>query len=99
MFSVVWPLGPQASKPVVPTTPIPDLSGKRIALIWDWVFRGDEVFEVLKGKLTTTYPGIQFVDHQAFGNILGTDEAKSIAALPDRLRQFQVDAALVGMGC
>jgi hypothetical protein len=41
---------------------------------------------------------MSFVSHTAFGDIHGPDEAKTMAALPARLRAERVDAVIVGVG-
>lgn len=75
------------------------LAGRRIAFLWDHVFRGDEVFPVLAEELRARYPDIEILDHTEFGNTHGSDEAEMLAGLPDGLARRHVDAVVSAMGC
>lgn len=99
MHQVVWPRGvrlvdaiPNAERPAT-------LEGKTVAFTWDYLFRGDEIFEIVKEGLREKYAGIQFVDYEVFGNTHGGDEREVLAQLPGKLRQYKVDAIISGMGC
>jgi len=59
------------------------LDGRRIAFLWDHLFRGDELFPVLAAELRRRHPGIDIVDHTEFGNLHGADEAARLDRLPD----------------
>ncbi len=96
---VVWPRGirlvdavPNADRPAT-------LEGKTVAFTWDYLFRGDEIFAILKEGLQQRYPGIRFVDYEVFGNTHGGDEREVLAQLPAKLAQHDVDAVISGMGC
>jgi hypothetical protein len=97
VYEVVSPIGLRPA--VTSTTPdrIPDLSGKTIAFVWDYIFRGDEMFDLIKEELGKRYDGVQFVDYAAFGNIHGAHELDELAALPGRLAEHGVDAAVIGV--
>ena len=75
------------------------LEGKTVAQLWDYVFRGDEVFELLEEGLKARFPGIRFVSWREFGWTHGGNEKEVIAALPKRFKELGVDAAISGMGC
>ena len=75
-----------------------DGEGKRIGFVWDYVFRGDEMFRILEEELGKRFPGSSFVPYEAFGNIHGHDEREVLAKLPERLRAEKVDAVVVGVG-
>jgi hypothetical protein len=75
------------------------LDGKTIAFLWDSVFRGDEIFRVLEEALRRRYPHATFVGWGVFGSIFGGEEARTIAALPDRLRELGVAAVVSAVGC
>jgi hypothetical protein len=75
------------------------LDGKTVAQLWDYVFRGDEVFEFLEQGLKARFPGVRFVNWREFGSTHGSDEREVVAALPQRLRERGVDAVISGMGC
>lgn len=97
-YRVVWPLGRSTTELVAANAGLADLNGKTIGFIWDYVFRGDEMFPVIAEALRQRYPDVRFVDYPAFGNIHGSDERAVIEALPARLRQAQVDGVVVGVG-
>lgn len=95
-FDVVHPVG---RRPVVATASsadLPGLAGKKIALVWDYVFRGDDVFRLAKERFQAERPGVEFVDHEVFGDIHGHDEL--LDQLPGRLRQLRVDGTIVATG-
>lgn len=74
------------------------LDGKRIGFVWDYVFRGDEMFPLIQRELQRRYPSASFVSYEEFGNIHGKDSDPVIDALPTRLREEGVDAVVVGVG-
>ena len=95
-FDVVHPV---SRRPAVATTSnadLPGLTGKKIALVWDYVFRGDDVFRLVKERLRAERSGVEFVDHEAFGDIHGHDEL--LGQLPGRLVAMGVDATIVATG-
>ena len=75
------------------------LAGKRIGFLWDDMFRGDEIFALLKDHISQLEPTAQFVDHTEFGPIFGGDEHAVLDALPERLRSLGIDAVISGNGC
>ena len=97
-YEVVWPLGKSAYQAVPPTRRISDLSDKTVCELWDWLFRGNELFPIVRESLAKRYPGINFVDYTVFGNIHGQGEAEVIAALPDLLREHGCDAVISAVG-
>jgi len=70
-----------------------------VAFLWDYLFRGDELFPILAEQLETRFAGIETVDYVEFGNLHGADEKEQVARLPDDLRSRGVDAVVSGMGC
>ena len=99
-FDVVWPLGQHVTRPGELASRPPDLVGKRVGLVWDHVFRGDDVFETFKEVAAARFDGMTFVGHEEFGNVHGSiaEEHEAIEGLPERLRTLQVDAVVVGVG-
>jgi hypothetical protein len=99
-FEVVWPLAPAA--PAAETTERPersqDLAGKRIGFLWDYLFKGDEIFDVVKAEISARYDDVTFVDYHEFGNIHGHDEADVIDRLPIVLRRTGVDSVIAAVG-
>ena len=99
VYAVHWPRG-ERTLDVRPVSPrLDSLDGKTVAFVWDYLFRGDEIFEILKRELAPRHPGIRFVDYEAFGSTHGGDEHEVLAALPGKLRDLKVDAVVSGMGC
>ncbi|MBI3968137.1 MAG: hypothetical protein HY329_21075 [Chloroflexi bacterium] len=98
VYEVVWPLGRTAIDYVTPNPPITDLNGKTIGELWDWLFKGDEMYSLIRERLRARYPGVKFVDHSAFGNIHGHDADEVLAALPETLRKHGVDAVISSVG-
>jgi hypothetical protein len=97
-FSVLWPLGPTDAQTLLPRSRLADLNGKRIGFVWDYVFRGDEMFPIIEAELQRRYPDAVFVPYERFGNIHGKDGNAFIDALPERYRSEGVDAVVVGVG-
>ncbi len=75
------------------------LNGKTIAQLWDFRFRGDEVFELLEEGLKEKYPEIRFVSWRQFGNTHGPEGHELVASLPQRFSELGVDAVISCMGC
>jgi hypothetical protein len=75
------------------------LAGKRIAFLWDYLFRGDELFPVLARELTARFERVEIVGYEEFGNLHGADEKERVGRLPDDLRTRGIDAVVSGMGC
>lgn len=98
-YAVYWPRGERTLdvKPVAPR--LDNLEDKTVAFLWDYLFRGDEIFETLKRELAPRYPGIKFVDYETFGSTHGGEEHEVLAALPDKLKTLGVSAVVSGMGC
>jgi hypothetical protein len=86
------PFKPMAKRPTT-------LAGKTIAFCWDYVFRGDEMWAILKEQLAARFPGVKFVDPDAFGSTHGGDEHQVFAALPGKFKSLGVDAVVSGVGC
>ena len=98
-YAVVWP----RSAKVVEVKPLAKrldtMDGKKVAFLWDDLFRGDEIWPILKQELSARYPGLTFVDHDAFGSTHGDEEHRVLAELPDKIRSMKIDAVVSGMGC
>lgn len=98
-YEVYWPRSQRQSKITPLARRLDTLAGRKIAFLWDFVFRGDEIFAVLEEALRARFPGVSFVNWREFGNTHGTDERKVVEALPGRFQELRVDAAISGMGC
>jgi hypothetical protein len=98
-YEVVWPRSERMSELRPLAQRLDTLHGVKVAELWDYLFRGDEVFEHLETGLRERYPDIEFVSWREFGNTHGEDEAQVLADLPRRLKSLGVDAVISGMGC
>ena len=99
IYEVVWPRSPRGVQTRRAAARLDTVDGKRIAFLWDYLFRGDELFPVLEKELQERFPGIEVIGYAEFGNLHGADEKERVGQLPDELRQRQVDAVVSGMGC
>ena len=98
-YDVVWPRSPRGIQQRRRAGRLNSLAGKRVAFLWDYLFRGDELFPVLAEQLISRFEGIEIVDYIEFGNLHGADEKERVGRLPDDLRNRGVDAVVSGMGC
>jgi hypothetical protein len=98
-YDVVWPRSPRGVQQRRRADRLDALDGKRVAFLWDHVFRGDELFPILAKELTERFQGIEIVDHTEFGNLHGADEKERVGRLGADLRDRGVDAVVSGMGC
>ena len=99
IYDVVWPQSPQGIQKQRRANRVDKLAGKRVAFLWDYVFRGDELFPVLARELTSRFEDIEIIGYETFGNLHGADEKERVGRLPDDLRSRGVDAVVSGMGC
>lgn len=98
-YDVVWPKAPRGVQTTSLADRVDDLNGKRVAFLWDYLFRGDEIFPALAAQLRQQFPAVDIVDYDVFGNTHGVDEKQMIAALPDALKARHIDAVVSGIGC
>lgn len=98
-YDVVWPGGRRlvADAPLAPR--LDTLAGATVGFLWDYLFRGEEIFRVLADGLRQRFPDMRFVDYQTFGSTHGGDEHAVLAALPEKLRRHGIDAVISGMAC
>jgi hypothetical protein len=98
-YEVLWPRSPRQVKRKTLAPRLSTLEGKTVAQLWDFLFRGDEVFTLLEEGLKQRFPGVRFLSWRAFGNTHGRNEREVLAALPQRLKELGADAVVSGMGC
>jgi hypothetical protein len=98
-YEALWPRTERQVKRKALAPRLSTLEGKTVAQVWDYVFRGNEVFEFLEQGLKARFPGVRFVSWREFGSTHGSDEREVVAALPQRFREMGVDAVISGMGC
>lgn len=98
-YQVVWPRGKSVIDRAAPAPRLENLNGKTVAELWDYVFRGEEIFPLIESELSARFAGVKFIGPERFGNTHSTQEREVLEALPDRLRELGVDAVISGMGC
>lgn len=98
-YAVYWPRGSRQAKVTALAQRLDTLDGKTVAQLWDFLFRGDEVFTLLEEGLGKRFSNVKFISWRDFGNTHGSDEREVVAALPNRLKELGVDAVISGMGC
>jgi hypothetical protein len=98
-YRVVWPRSASAVSSKQPALRLTTLDNKRIGLVWDYMFRGDELFSALQIELQRRFVGVEVVGYDVFGNIHGPDEAQVVGELPSLLASRGVDAVVCGVGC
>ncbi len=98
VYDVVWPLGRPACDTRAPNARVPDLSNKVVGELWDYLFRGEEMFPILRVGLTARFPGIRFVTYDAFGNVHGPQQRELVARVPELLGEHKVDAVISAIG-
>ena len=96
-FEVYWPRGARraTTKQLAPRPH--SLEGKRVAFLWDYLFRGDDIFDVVEEELRKRFKGISFMGWREVGNIHSSDERQMVAALPARLKAAGVDAVITAV--
>ena len=99
MYDVVWPSGRSTVSGAKLAKRLDTLDGKVVAELWDWVFKGDIMFEALEDELAKKHPGIKFIGWREFGEIHGEHEKHVLDALPHKLKELGVDAVICGVGC
>ena len=98
-YSVVWKRGEKTQDIAPLATRLDSLEGRTVGFVWDYLFRGDEIFPVLEEGLKQRYPKIKFVSYDEFGSTHGGDEHAVIAGLSDKIKMTGTEAVISGMGC
>ena len=99
IYEVAWPRAKRVVESVSFAQRLDALEGKTICALSDRIFRADEILPMIERELTNRYPDISFVSSEVFGSIHGGEEANSIAALPNTLKQNKCDAVISAIGC
>ncbi len=98
-YATVWPRGETTARLSPLAARLDGLEGKTVCELWDYIFRGDEVFPILENALRARYPGVRFIGYEEFGSTHGDREREILDGLPARLRELGADAVISGMGC
>jgi hypothetical protein len=97
-LDVVWPLSRRATKDSAGAPRIPDLNGKTVCELWDVIFRGETIYPLVREYIKARFPRVKFVEYSELGNFYGPHGDRITGELPDKLRAFGCDAAIVGIG-
>ncbi|MBT6273073.1 MAG: hypothetical protein HOI95_02950 [Chromatiales bacterium] len=98
-YSVVWPRSEQTVSVSALAPRLDTLQGKTVCQLWDYLFRGNEIFPWLEEGLKARYPDVNFVRYDVFGSTHGDEEREILENLPARLKELGADAVISGMGC
>jgi hypothetical protein len=98
VYEVVWPLAPAAAPAATLADRVGDLSGKTVGELWDYLFKGEQMFPLIRTALEQRYPGIRFVPYDTLGSTHGRDEAELAATLPGVLRAHGCEAVISAVG-
>jgi hypothetical protein len=97
-YEVLSPEGRATTTELAAPPAVVDLDRAVVAQVWDYMFRGDEIFSDIRRSLSERHPGIRFVDYTEFGNIHGPDQDELTAQIPEKLRRHGCTAVIVGIG-
>ncbi|MFD5811294.1 hypothetical protein G6038_10310 [Rhodococcus sp. 14C212] len=99
-FSVLAPLGERRQQEGSLAPRLSTLSGKRIAFVFDYAFRGDEMFARFMEQAHERFADVTFLDPDKFGNFHGPAEEgeEALERLAESLESQEFDAAIVGVG-
>lgn len=98
-YAVVWPRSERSIEIKALAPRLGSLEGKTVAFLWDYLFRGDEIWPALSQELGRRFPNMRFIGWEEFGSTHGDEEHKVLAELPGKLKTLKVDAVVSGMGC
>lgn len=97
-YDVLWPLARKPKGAQSTAKGLGDLSGKTVAELWDFIFRGEVIYPAIRELLRARYPGIKFIEYAEFGNTHGPKQREIVAGLADKLRALGADAVISGIG-
>jgi hypothetical protein len=96
-FEAFWPRAARRVRTKQLAARPQSLEGKRVAFLWDYLFRGDDIFDVVEEELRKRFAGMSFMGWRDVGNIHSSDERQMVAALPARLKAAGVDAVITAV--
>lgn len=97
-YEVVWPLGRPAYEDRPPSDRVGDLNHAVVGELWDYLFRGEDIFPILREQLNARYPGMRFVTYDVFSNVHGPRQRELVARVPELLREHGVGAVISAIG-
>lgn len=96
-YSTLWPLGRATQRGRRAQAGLESLSGARIALLWDHLFKGDEILRAFADRLGGQFADTEFIDYTHFVDDFG-DDYSGLGRLREQLAQARADAAVVAVG-
>src|SRR5215471_15420963 len=96
-YATLWPLGRTTRRGGRAQGGLEKLSGARIALLWDHLFKGDEILRAFAERLGAQFADVEFIDHTHFVSDFG-DDYSGLGRLREQLAQVRADAAVVAVG-
>jgi len=104
VYEVVSPLGESVASGIRMAPRLETLEGKKVALIWNGGFRGNESFPMIEALLRKRYPTLTVVPYTEFplvtiASLHPESQAKTLEDLRAKLRAQGCDAAITGNGC
>jgi hypothetical protein len=107
-YEVVAPTGWVAENDIPVNLHPTSLSNRTVAFVWDYLFKGPVMFDAIRQLIDARFGQVGFVDHQYFGDIHGLatmqelmrycDAPRVLEGLPEKLRNANVDVAVVAVG-
>jgi hypothetical protein len=99
-YEAVWPLGRKVQDDVEAGERPSELGGRRVAFLWDELFRGPEMFEVITEVARSRHGDVEFVGWETFGNFHASaaEEKRVLGELPELLRSHRVDLVVAAVG-
>ena len=97
-YDVVWPSGRSGVESIDLSPRAFDLNGKTVCELWDSVFRGEEIFPIIREKLREHFTDITIVEYHKFGNFHGPQRDEVLENLPALLQKYKCDAVICGIG-
>lgn len=104
VYEVVRPLGEPTVQGITMAPRLETLDGKKVAMIWNGGFRGDESFPMIEAILRKRYPAVQVLPYSAFplvsiASLHPETKERTLADLRAKIREQGCDAAITGNGC
>src|SRR5215469_14216776 len=96
-YPTLWPLGRATHRGRRAQSGLEKLSGARIALLWDHLFKGDQILHAFAERLGAQFADIEFIDHTQFVGDFG-DDYSGLGSLREQLASVKADAAVVAVG-
>lgn len=96
-YKVLWPRGRKARENHPLAERPGTFEGKTICELWDGLFRGNQIFPILRERLSERYPGVKIIPWTDFPRD-GDHGFPDWKAHPDVLREKGCDMVIVGTG-